>query len=55
MEEGKRGINWDMRMEREFALGDGHMMQGAVDILLTCTLETCMVFFNQCHPNKFNF
>ena len=29
--------------EKDFVLGDGYMMQCADDVLLSCTLETCMV------------
>ena len=32
-----------MWMERDFALGDGHKMQCADDVSLSCTLETHMV------------
>ena len=40
MEVGKVG---KMEKERDFALGDGHIMPCAGDALLSCTLETCMV------------
>ena len=30
-------------MERDFAWGGGHMTQCADDVLLSCTLETCMI------------
>ena len=30
-------------IERDFAWADGNMMQCADDVLLSCTLKTCMV------------
>ena len=41
-----------MGMDRDFTLGHGHTMESADDVLLSCALETCMVFANQCHPPK---
>lgn len=38
-----------MGMERVFALGDD-MMQYADDVLLSCTLETCMVLLTNIPP-----
>ena len=32
-----------MRTERDFVLGDGHMIQCADDVLSSCTLETSVV------------
>ena len=31
-----------MGMEQDFAWGDGHTMQYADNVLLSCVLETCM-------------
>ena len=41
MEVGKVG---EMGTERDFAWGDGHTVLCTDDVLLSCTLETCMVF-----------
>lgn len=41
-----------MGMKRDFALGDGHNVQYADDVLWSCTLET--YFVKQCHHNKLN-
>lgn len=41
---GKEGQGTgDGRIERDFTWGDGHAMQCANDVLLRCTLDTCMV------------
>lgn len=32
-----------MGMERDIAWGDGHRMWYADDVLLSCTLETCII------------
>ena len=37
-------------MERDFILGKGHTMQCADDVLLSCTLETCMVLLINVTP-----
>ena len=37
------GGGGQMRTDRHFACGDGHTMQCADDVLLSCTFETCMV------------
>ena len=47
MEVGKGG---KMRMERDFVLGNGRTMQCADDVLLSCTLETCMVLLTNVAP-----
>ena len=39
-----------MGMGRDFTLGDGHMMQCAGDVLLSCTLETCRVLLPSVTP-----
>lgn len=39
MEVGKGGRGMDT--ERDFAWGDGHMIQCSGDILLSCTLKIC--------------
>lgn len=39
-------------MERNFNLGDVHMMLCTDYVLLSYSLETCIVL--QCHPNKFS-
>ena len=38
------------RDERDFAWGNGHTMQCADDILLSCPLETCMVLQSNVTP-----
>ena len=42
------------RRERD-CLGDECTMQCADDVLLSCTLETCMVLQTNCHPNTLFF
>ena len=37
------GKGGGMGMERDFALGDGHTMPCADDVLVSCTLKPCMV------------
>ena len=37
------GVGWGMWTERGFAWGHGCVMQCAEDVLLSCTLETCVV------------
>ena len=32
-----------MGTERDFVWGNGHMMQCADDVLLSCTLKTCLI------------
>ena len=44
---GKAG---GMGTERDFAWGDGHTMQGADDVLLSCALETCLVLRTDVSP-----
>lgn len=39
-----------MRVERDFAGGDGHMMQCMDDVLVRCTLEPCVVLCNNVTP-----
>ena len=39
-----------MGMERDFTLGDGGTMLCADDVLLSCTLETCMVLLTNITP-----
>ena len=39
-----------MAMERNFALGNGHMLQYADDVQMSCTLETCMVLWTNITP-----
>ena len=36
--------------EKDFALGNGRLMQCAQDVLLSCTFETCMVFCTNAIP-----
>lgn len=43
-----------MGTERDFACGNGHMLQCADNVLLSYALEICMAFSNQCHPNEFD-
>ena len=33
----------EVGLERDFAWGDGRTMQCAGDVLLSCTLDTCMI------------
>ena len=40
MELGQGG---QVGMERDFAMDDGFAMQCEDDVLLSCTLETCMI------------
>ena len=48
-EEKGYGVKWrqpkgeEWGQKRDFAQGDGHTMQCADDVLLSCTLKTCMV------------
>ena len=44
------GTAEEMGMLRDFAWGDGHMMQCADDVFLRCTLETCMVLSTNVTP-----
>ena len=39
-----------MGMERDLTLGGEHTMQCADDVLLSCTLETCMVLLINVTP-----
>ena len=40
---GGGGQRWrDVRVEGDFAWGDGRTVRGADDVLLSCALETCM-------------
>lgn len=39
-----------MGPEGDLTLGDGHTMQYADDALLSCALETCMVFLINVTP-----
>ena len=39
-----------MGMERDLTLGGEHTMQCADDVLLSCTLETCMVLLTNVTP-----
>ena len=41
-----------MGMKRDFTLGDGHTMQYADDVLLSCTLETCMILLPNVPPKN---
>lgn len=43
-----------MGKESDFAWDDGCMMQCAEEVLLSCTVETCLGFVNQCNLNKFH-
>ena len=43
-----------MVMERDMTWGGEHTIQGKGDVLWNCAPETCIIFFSQCHPNKFN-
>ena len=42
-----------MGTEKDYILGDKCMMQYAHDVLLTCTLETCMVLLTNVTPKIF--
>ena len=46
VEVGKAGAG----MERDSTWGKGHTMQRADDVLLSCTLETCMVLQTNVTP-----
>ena len=37
-------------MERDFAMDDGFAMQCEDDVLLSCTLETCMILWTNVTP-----
>ena len=39
-----------MGVERDFTLGDGCTMQCADDVLVSCTLESCMVLGTNVTP-----
>ena len=47
---GKWGL--EMEMERDFAWDDGHTLQCANNVLLSYTLETCMVLLTNLIPTN---
>lgn len=49
-ERGREAKEKKMEMERNFAWGGERMMQYADDVLLVCTLETCMVLSTTVTP-----
>ena len=51
VEEDERG--W-LGTKRDFALGDGHTVQCAGDVLLSYTAWNRYGFVNQCHPDNLN-
>ena len=41
---------WEIGTEKDFAWGDGCTIQCTDDVLLSCTLETCMVLRTNVTP-----
>ena len=44
------GKGGQMETERDFAWGERHIILCADDVLLSCTLETCMVLLTNVAP-----
>ena len=47
---GKRAKGWQKVTGRDLTLGNESTMQGADDVVLSCTLETCMVLLTNVTP-----